>query len=67
MQVNYYPHPHNGDLDILCDACAGRRVMEYRDGSGLACEGCGYEEPYPDPPANKGLTEAERRQGIDGF
>lgn len=23
----------------------------------------GYEEPYPDPPANKGLTEAERMQG----
>jgi hypothetical protein len=66
MQVNYYLD-NDGNLVALCTDCAGRRPMEYRDGPGLACDGCGYEEPFPDPPADKGLTEAERLQGIDGF
>lgn len=57
MQVNYYPHPpHSGDLDILCEDCARRRPMEHRGEPSLVCDGCGYEEPFPDPPAD-----------IDGF
>lgn len=67
MQVNYYPHPHSGDLDVLCDTCAGRRPMEYRGEPGLVCDHCGYEEPFPDPPTDKGLTWAEKLQGIDGL
>jgi len=65
-QVNYYL-TNDGRVITLCTACAGQRPMEERGEPGLVCEGCGWEEPWPDPPADKGLTWAERLQGIDGF
>lgn len=63
MHVNYYLD-NDGNLITLCTACAGSLPMEERGEPGLCCDGCGVEE---DEPADKGLTWAERRHGIDGL